>query len=135
MTYQDYLKQQIDNINNKFKNTFLNKIQSLTKTDFLFGFSQGKSNSVFISIMPQEPFIAITTNKFLANNNNQFINKLKTKLNNSKFIGASVINNDNIVKFDFVKTTDTYDKISFSLIIELFKMNTNIILQIGRAHV
>lgn len=128
MTYQDYLKQQIDNINNKFKNTFLNKIQSLTKTDFLFGFSQGKSNSVFISIMPQEPFIAITTNKFLANNNNQFINKLKTKLNNSKFIGASVINNDNIVKFDFVKTTDTYDKISFSLIIELFKMNTNIIL-------
>lgn len=131
MTYQDYLKQQISDINDKFKNTFLNKIQSLTKTDFLFGFSQGKSNSIFISIMPQEPFISITQNKFMVNNNNQFINKLKTKLNNSKFIGASLINNDNIVKFNFIKTTDTYDKISFTLVIELFKINTNIILLDG----
>jgi predicted ribosome quality control (RQC) complex YloA/Tae2 family protein len=128
MTYQDYLKEQIAIINDKFKNTFLNKIQALTKTDFLFGFSQGKDNSVFISIMPQEPFITITNHKFLVNNNNQLINKIKAKLNNSKFIGASLINEDNIVKFEFMKTTDTYDKIPFTLIIELFKMNTNIVL-------
>ena len=48
-----------------------------------------------------------------------FYLKLKTKLQNSYFLGASIYNDDNILALDFLKTTDTYDKIRYKLIFEI----------------
>lgn len=124
----EYLSQQISEINEKFKNSFLNRIQSLTNSDFLFGFSKGREDNLLISIFPNNPFIRVIKDKFLINLNSPFINRIKTKIYNSKFLEATLINNDNIIKLSFLKTNDLYEKINYDLYIELFKMNTNIIL-------
>lgn len=128
MTNIEHLKETSEKINKLFKDSFLNKIQQLSNHDFLFGFSKGKNFSIIVSINLLNPFIEITDQKFLQNVNSLFFQRLKNKIMNSSFKGCYLLNNDNIICLQLLKTTDTYDKILYKLVIELFKSNTNIIL-------
>ena len=128
MTNIDHLIETENKINCLFKGSFLNKLQQITNNDFLFGFSKGKEQSLIISVNLQNPFVEFTTQKFLQNVNGNFFQHLKSKIMNSSFHNARVLNNDNILCLDFIKTTDTYDKVPYTLVIELFKSNANLIL-------
>ena len=128
MTKLDYLKEKINIVNDKLKGAYVNKINELSSLDYLFTFSR-HSLSLFISLVSQNPFFEVTNE---INNKNTlqsiFIQTLRNKLLNSCFIEASLTNEDSIVDFKFIKTTDTYDKIEYHLLFELFKGNTNLIL-------
>ena len=124
----EHLKEKSNEINDLFKDSFLNKFQQISNFDFLLGFSKGKSTSLLISINLKNPFVETINQKFLENINGVFFQHLKSKLMNAMFRGSTLINNDNILCLSFIKTTDTYDKVSYDLIVELFKSNTNIIL-------
>lgn len=128
MTNIDHLIKIEGKLNSLFKGSFLNKLQQITNNDFLLGFSKGKEQSAIISVNLQNPFIELTDRKYLQNINGTFFQHLKARIMNSSFHGARILNNDNILCLDFVKTTDTYDKIPYTLVIELFKSNTNLIL-------
>ena len=128
MNLLDKLNDNVVQINEQYRNSNLFKIQELTAYDYLFSFSKNRQNSVLISVNLQNPFIKITNKKFLQNRNSAFFQHLKTRLLNAYFIGCEIINNDNIIAFNFVKTNDTYDKIEYKLIFEMFKNNCNIIL-------
>lgn len=122
------LQENINKINTELKNSYLNRISCLSEYDYLFSFSKPRSNSILLSLNIKNPFLTLTNKKYLFNESNSFYLKLKTKLQNSYFLGASIYNNDNILALDFLKTTDTYDKIRYKLIFEIFKSNSNLIL-------
>lgn len=128
MTNIEHLIQIKDKINSLFKGSFLNKLQQITNNDFLLGFSKGKEQNILISLNLQDPFIELISIKFTQNINGFFFQHLKTRILNANFFGARILNNDNILCLDFVKTNDMYDKIPYTLIVELFKSNTNLIL-------
>ena len=122
------LTENIEEINSELKNSYLNRITCLSEYDYLFSFSKPRTRSILISLNIKNPFLRLTNKKFLFNESNPFYIKLKTKLQNSYFLGASILNNDNILVLDFLKTTDTYDKIRYKLVFEIFKSNSNLIL-------
>lgn len=128
MTKLDFLKEKINTVNEKLKGAYVNKINALSSLDYLFTFSR-HSLSLFISLVSQNPFFNVTDQ---INNKNTlqslFIQTLRNKLLNSCFIEATLKNDDSIIDFKFIKTTDTYDKIEYHLLFELFKGNTNLIL-------
>lgn len=124
------LQEFCDEINSIHHLSYLNKIVCLTQYDYLFEFSRNKKANILISLNVKNPFLRITEHKFNSNETNAFHQKLKAKLLNACFINASVVNDDNILSLEFVKTTDTYDKIRYFLIFEIFKSNANLILLI-----
>ena len=128
MNSQNYLSKHIENIDKIFKNTYLNHIHILTNCDFELTFSKSSLGGIIISLNNDKPFIELTKEKYLFTNQNSFFARIKQKILNSKLLSIEVINNDNIVCFSFLKTTDTYDKIIYKLYVELFKNNSNIIL-------
>ncbi len=124
----DFYSKQADLININFKNSFLNKIIQVSKYDFMFYFSKGKNKNIFISLNNIFPFVFFNENKINLNLDTIFLKSLKKHLLNAKFLGSSLVNEDNILVFDFLKVEDTYDKSNYKLYIELFKLNSNIIL-------
>ena len=119
-----------DEINKVHHLSYLNKIVCLTQYDYLFEFSRNKKENILVSMNVKNPFLKVTDKKFNSNETNPFHIKLKSKLLNACFIEAKIINKDNIVSFEFIKTTDTYDKIHYFLVFEIFKSNSNLILLI-----
>lgn len=128
MNIHENLELVTKSMNEAFAGSFLNKFQQLSTYDFFMGFSKGKSSNVVLSINLRSPFIKITDDKFTQNQNSAFFQKIKSRIFNAFLLKVSLLNNDNIVCLDFIKTTDAYDKIKYQLVIELFKNNTNIIL-------
>jgi len=128
MTIIENLEQLSKQINLLFKGSFLNKMQQISNYDFLFGFSKGKDKSLLISINVPTPFIKVISETYIQNENSIFFQHLKARLMNASFRGSNILNSDNILVLDFIKTTDTYDKINYNLMIELFKSNANMIL-------
>ncbi len=124
----DFYSKQADLININFKNSYLNKIIQVSKYDFMFYFSKGKNKNIFISLNNIFPFVFFNENKINLNLDTIFLKSLKKHLLNAKFLGSSLVNEDNILVFDFLKVEDTYDKSNYKLYIELFKLNSNIIL-------
>jgi len=128
MNIKEHLEQIKDEINDSFKDSFLSKMQQLSAYDFLFSFSKGKNKNLLISLNLLSPFVMLNEEKFLQNQNEVFFQHLKARILNSYFKEATLVNEDNILSLRFIKTTDTYDKIVYDLVIELFKSNTNMIL-------
>jgi len=128
MDTNEHLETIANDINENFSASFLSKLQQLSSYDFLLGFSRGKSKNLIISINLNNPFVLISEDKFLQNQNGSFFQRIKAKLFNAFFKEATLLNNDNILCLKFIKTNDTYDKISYDLVIELFKNNTNMII-------
>ena len=128
MNKLDFLTEKINKLNTLYKKTYLNKIQEITSFDFLFTFSKNKNESLFISLNTQNPFIDSINFKSKDSFNSLFLNSLKSKLIQGMFEEASLFNNDSIVDLYFIKTTDTYEKKHYHLLIELFKGNPNLIL-------
>lgn len=128
MYTKDFLKSEIEKINSNFANTYLNKIENLSFQDYFFGFSKGKKQGLLISLNVTFPFIKIIDKSINYSMNSFLLKSLKHHLLNSKFLNASLGNDDNILVLEFIKTTDTYDKIRYTLIAELFRANSNLIL-------
>lgn len=128
MTFIERLKNNVNEINESLSGTYLNKIQCLSDYDYLFTFSKSKSKNILISLNVKNPFLRLTDKKFYFNTSNSFFLRLKAKLLNSLFLKANAYNDDNILELEFIKTTDTYDKVHYSLIFEIFKSNSNLIL-------
>lgn len=128
MIFKDYLLENIENIKSLFLNSFINKIMELSKSDYILYFSKNKEYGLVLSINNNEPFLKVINQKFNFSLQSNFLNRLKNRLMNSYLIDVKLCNDDNIVSFDFIKTTDTYDKYHFTLIFELFKANSNLII-------
>lgn len=128
MIFKDYLLENISNIKDLFLNSFVNKIMEVSKSDYILYFSKNKEYGLVLSINNNEPFLKVINQKFNFSLQSNFLNRLKNRLMNSYLIDAKLCNDDNIVAFDFIKTTDTYDKYHFTLIFELFKANSNLII-------
>lgn len=122
------LELNINEIKKTLVGSYLNKIECYNDFDYMFKFSYSKAPSVFISLNVKNPFIALINKRFNFNTITPFYSRLKSKLLNACLIDASLVNNDNILKLDFLKTTDTYDKVHYSLVFEIFKSNSNLIL-------
>lgn len=121
----EYLELKLKEIKKQLTGTYLNKISSSSKNDFIFSFS--KNNNLFISLNNLNPFLALTKEKLNYNLTSPFISKLKSKFNNSKFIDISLLNNDSIIDLTLLNKEDNYDKNIYHIIIELFKGNSNLI--------
>lgn len=128
MIFKDYLLENIENIKSLFLNSFVNKIMELSKSDYILYFSKNKEYGLVLSINNNEPFLKVINQKFNFSLQSNFLNRLKNRFMNSYLIDVKLCNDDNIVSFDFIKTTDTYDKYHFTLIFELFKANSNLII-------
>lgn len=124
----EHLEQIVNEINTSLKGSYLNRIESFNEYDYIFRFSRSKAPAIFITLNVKNPFVSLINKKFNFGTITPFYSRLKTKLLNSCLLGASTFNDDNILKLDFLKTTDTYDKIHYSLIFEIFKSNANLIL-------
>ena len=107
MTIIENLEQLSKQINLLFKGSFLNKMQQISNYDFLFGFSKGKDKSLLISINVPTPFIKVISETYIQNENSIFFQHLKARLMNASFRGSNILNSDNILVLDFIKTTDT----------------------------
>ena len=128
MFFKEYLKSQVEEINEKFKESFVNRISEVSSNDFIFYFSKNKTEGLLISLNNNYPFLKVVPNKLNFSLNSSFITRLKNKLIGSYLLKASLLNDDNIISLDFIKTTDTYDKEFYTLIFEVFKANTNLII-------
>ena len=126
MNSQNYLSKHIENLDKIFKNTYLNHIHILTNCDFELTFSKSSLGGIIISLNNDKPFIELTKEKYLFTNQNSFFARIKQKILNSKILSIEVINNDNIVCFSFLKTTDTYDKISKKFIQDMFRSDNDL---------
>ncbi len=124
----NYLKNKINQINHFLKGAYINKILEISNLDYLFIFSRSSAPSLLISLNSPNPFFSLLNNKIKTSLSSLFLQHLKNKLMNSCFIEASLYNDDSIIDFKFIKTTDTYDKIEYHLLFEVFKGNTNLIL-------
>ncbi len=124
----DFLKNRIEEINENLKGAYLNKINELSSLDYLFSFSRSNAKHLLLSLTSQLPFVSLIDKKYKETLSSLFLHNLKSKLLNSCFIEASIYNSDSIIDFKFIKTTDTYDKIEYHLLFEVFKGNTNLIL-------
>ena len=124
----EFLKDRVNEINENLRGAYLNKINEISSLDYLFSFSRSSAKNLFISLSSPLPFIKLVDKKYKESLSSLFLQVLKTKLLNSCFIEASVYNEDSIIDLKFIKTTDTYDKIEYHLLFELFKGNTNLIL-------
>lgn len=124
----EHLENIVKEINETLKGSYLNRIESFNEYDYVFRFSRSKAPGIFITLNVINPFVSLLNKKFNFGTLSPFYSRLKTKLLNSCLLGASTFNGDNILKLDFLKTTDTYDKIHYSLIFEIFKSNANLIL-------
>jgi len=126
-----YLRKEIEEINNNFKNLYLNHVQVLTNNDFLFLFSKSSLGGIFLSFNSTFPFIKIVRKKYCFSINNISISKIKNKILNSKFLGCEIINDDNVILLKFLKVNETYDRLNYNLYVELFKTNYNIVLTLN----
>ena len=124
----DFLKIRTSEINENLRGAYLNKINEISSLDYLFSFSRSSAKHLLISLYSPLPFLKLIDKKYKETLSSMFLQVLKTKLLNSCFIEASIYNNDSIIDLKFIKTTDTYDKIEYHLLFELFKGNTNLIL-------
>lgn len=124
----EFLKDRVYLINESLKGAYVNKIIEVTSSDFEFIFSRSQSPSLIISLNSSSPFIKLTKEKYKSTLSSLFFTQLKNKLINSCFIEASLYNEDSIIDLKFIRTTDTYDKIEYHLLFEVFKGNTNLIL-------
>ena len=124
----DRLNSIVSEINDTLKGSYLNRIECLDEYDYIFRFSRSKSKSIFISLNVRNPFVVLLDKKYTFSYVSNFYTKLKTKLLNSCLLSASTLNNDNILVLEFLKTTDTYDKMHYKLVFEIFKSNSNLIL-------
>ena len=128
MLLVEKLQETVDEINSKLKGSYLNKIECLNEYDYILRFSYNKENSIFISLNVKNPFVALLKKKYNFASSSAFYQRIKNKLLNACLLGASILNNDNILMLEFLKTTDTYDRIRYFLIFEIFKSNANLIL-------
>ena len=128
MVFIDFLKENINDIKKLFLNSFINKILEVSKNDYVLYFSKNKDYGILLSINNDEPFVKVIHEKFNFSLQSNFLNKLKSRLMNSYLIDVSLANEDNIVSFDFIKTTDTYDKFKYKLMVETFKANSNLLI-------
>lgn len=128
MNKLDYLNEKIYIVNETLKGSYLNKINEVSSLDYVFSFSKNSKNKLLISLTSVSPFFSLINKNINVSLSSLFFQSLKNKLLNSKFLGASLYNQDSIVDFHFLKTTDTYDKIDYHLLFEVFKGNTNLIL-------
>ncbi len=124
----DFYKSQVDVINNEFASSYINRIEQVSRYDFCFYFSKKKSKVLFISLNSTLPFILIKDIRLNISLPSIFLKNLKQHLLNAKFLNATIGNDDNIVVLNFLKVDDLYDKLNYQLIIELFKINANILL-------
>ena len=127
MTHLDYLLQQVEIIKEKFRYSFINKVISPTKNDFILYFSKNKDFGLFCSINNNAPFVNVCNTRISSTIQSPFLNKMKSKLLGAFLEDAEILNNDNILCLSFVKTTDTYDRIRIKMIFEIFKANSNLI--------
>lgn len=127
MNIIEYLKLNKEDIDAKFKNSFVNKVCMPTKVDLVLSFSRNKSFSLVLSLNSLFPFIKSYEYKNNLSLPNPFLNKIKYRLLNSYLESVEILNNDNIISLNFIKVNDTYDKTYFSLIFEIFKANANLI--------
>lgn len=124
----DYLKSKCDEINKELKGCYLNKILEISSLDFSFSFSKSHSKTLFISLTSPTPFIKLDSKKINFSLSSQFLLNLKNKLLNSMFLNVSMLNEDSIYDFHFLKVNELYEKIDYHLYFECFKGNTNLIL-------
>ena len=118
----------VSNINKDLRGSYLNRIECLSEFDYIFRFSRSKSKSIFISLNSKNPFVTLIDERYTFSSTSSFYQKIKFKLANSCLINASTVNDDNILSLEFSKINDTYDKIHYFLIFEIFKSNANLIL-------
>lgn len=114
-------------IEKNFLHSFINRINMPSKCDLVLSFSKGKTKSLLLSLNSNIPFIDVVNFKNNNSINNPFLNKIKPRLLNAFLESVNILNEDNIISLNFIKTNDTYDKIKFSLVFEIFKANANII--------
>ena len=128
MLIQEKLEEIVSNINKDLKGSYLNRIECLSEFDYIFRFSRSKAKSIFISLNSKNPFVSLIDERYTFSSTSSFYQKIKNKLANSCLLGAKALNDDNILCLEFSKINDTYDKIHYFLIFEIFKSNTNLIL-------
>ena len=128
MTIKEYLKQVIIEIKTNFVSSFVNRINQVNSTDFIFYFSKNKDHGLYISINNNEPFVSLIDRKYNFSIQSQFLNKLKNRVMNAFLLNAELLNDDHILVLDFIKTSDTYDKSHYRFIFEIFKANSNLII-------
>lgn len=131
MNKVEYFKKKCEVLREIFVGSYLNKILELTSTDYYFSFSKGKKKAFILSLALDNPTIINTEQSFTSNNSTHFYKTLKTKILNARFNDLYLLDDDNIIVFEFVKTSDTYDKIKYLLVFEAFKSYTNLILLRG----
>ena len=124
----EFYKSQVDVLNNEFTSSYINKIEQVSRYDFCLYFSKKKSKPLFISLNATLPFVLLKDMKLNVSLYSIFLKNLKHYLLNSKLISATIGNEDNIVVLNFLKIDDLYEKHKYQLIIELFKINSNILL-------
>lgn len=127
MNIIEYLKINKEDIETKFKNSFVSKVTMPTKVDLVLTFSRNKTYSLVLSLNSLFPFIKCYEYKNNFSLPNPFLNKIKFRLLNSYLESVEILNDDNIISLNFIKVNDTYDRSYFSLIFEIFKANANLI--------
>lgn len=127
MNIIEYLKLNKEDIESKFKNSFVSKVCMPTKVDLVLSFSRSKPYSLVLSLNSLFPFIKTCEYKNNFSIPNPFLNKVKSRLLNSYLESVEILNDDHIISLNFIKVNDTYDRSYFSLIFEIFKANANLI--------
>ncbi len=114
------------------ENIIDNHVSSITvinSHDILLSFSLYRKARLFISLNHQKPFIAFTNNKeSFVTTIGQLNDTLRKALKDAYITGVDILNDDKILKVNFEKSNDYFEKVKKSLIIELIPHKQNLII-------
>jgi len=120
--YHEFLSQQLRGLH-------ITDIRVLTKTDYLFVFSETKSILLAVSMAPSQPLLSIVTSPFDYTPLPRIeIAPIRHHVIKMKIDTISRLNNDLIIEFQGHKKADNFDIINYRLVFELIKNHPNFIL-------
>jgi predicted ribosome quality control (RQC) complex YloA/Tae2 family protein len=128
MLYVEYLSHLVEDLSAKFVGSFLERVEQIDRTDFLLKFSFEKSSALFISLNQRDPFVEIKKIDPKVKIDTPILRRITSALLGAKLTGVKILDEDSLIEFSIQKLDAFYSKHDYSLIVELFKNNSNMIL-------
>lgn len=123
------LKEIVNELNEKIKESFISHISVISSEDIIFTFSFYKKEKLLISLNHHQPFLSlIETKENFPTMLNTLSDTFRKEINGAYIRDITLKDNDRVITFHLQKTNDYFEKVTYYLVMELIPHRANIIL-------